>query len=297
MFQLISQHKSRGRPIPESNVLQWFTQITLALKYVHDRHILHRDIKSQNVLLTGKEGRHCAKIADFGISKVLEGPNSLARTVVGTPYYLSPEMCQKQPYSYASDVWALGCVLYEMCALHVPFEANDMRQLVDRIVRTNAPRIPSSYSREFVDLCAEMLCRDQGRRPTAAALVQHPFLQKEIKRLLNGSPEGNGGHQNHQHDDRRKPLADQNNRGPSPSHARGDKHSRCASPANGAQHRHPSPQRDCTPRHRGNDENRHAQENRHQRPHSRGPSPHHRDFPHGVKPGRAPSPVPLAPRR
>jgi len=89
---------------------------------MHDKNILHRDIKTQNIFLAKKESRtdstpSCVKIADFGISKVLDSQNSLARTQVGTPYYLSPEICQKQPYATASDVWALGCVVFELCAL------------------------------------------------------------------------------------------------------------------------------------------------------------------------------------
>jgi len=320
LFQLIQGHKNRGRPIPETNVLQWFTQMALGLKYVHDKHILHRDIKTQNVLLTGKDGRHTAKIADFGISRFLEGPNALARTVVGTPYYLSPEMVNKQPYSWPCDIWALGCVLYEMCALRVPFDANDMRQLVDRITRTNAPRIPNSYSKDLADLCAEMLSRDASRRPTAAALVQHPFLQKEIKRLL-GDKDGSGGVKGGE-DDKRRPLGDvgnQHQRGPSPGPGNppSKPSSRCPSPAQ-PQHRHPSPSRGASPRQHGENhhghhhrapssENHHghhqrapSSENRHgghreNIPSARAPSPrqHHKDHPPTpqVRPSRAPSPA------
>merc|ERR1719420_2933551 len=138
--------KSRA-PIPESLVIRWFTQLCLALKYMHelankedDRHppVLHRDIKAQNIFLSKKDGDRvgCVKIADFGISKILSTEKSLARTQVGTPYYLSPEICQKLPYGEPSDVWALGCVLYELCALRVPFEAQDLPRLFDKILRS-----------------------------------------------------------------------------------------------------------------------------------------------------------------
>ena len=81
---------------------------------LHSKNILHRDLKSANIFLTKNLS---VKIGDFGISKVLE--HSSAITCIGTPLYLSPEVCNNQPYGFSSDMWALGCILYEMCTLHV----------------------------------------------------------------------------------------------------------------------------------------------------------------------------------
>ncbi len=75
------------------------------------------------------------KLADFGIAKVLGSSNDLAVTIVGTPHYLSPELCQAQPYDKKSDVWALGCVLYELCALQKPFDASNMPAIIFSIMR------------------------------------------------------------------------------------------------------------------------------------------------------------------
>ena len=90
----------------------------MALEYVHARKIIHRDIKTGNVFLTGS---NTIKVGDFGISKVLENTTQVAMTVVGTPYYMAPESCQSQPYTSKSDVWALGIIIYELCTLKQPF--------------------------------------------------------------------------------------------------------------------------------------------------------------------------------
>ena len=115
----------------EKLILNWFLQVALALSYVHEKKILHRDVKTSNIFLTSNG---TVKLGDFGISKLLENTTDAACTVVGTPYYmrfklkqfllnlfcfLSPEVCENKPYSYKSDNWALGCVLYELCTLKV----------------------------------------------------------------------------------------------------------------------------------------------------------------------------------
>jgi NIMA (never in mitosis gene a)-related kinase len=95
----------------------------LALKHCHDRKILHRDLKSQNIFLTNKG---MIKLGDFGIARVLSNTKSRAKTIVGTPYYLSPEIIESQPYNFKSDIWSLGVLLYEMCALAPPFNATSL---------------------------------------------------------------------------------------------------------------------------------------------------------------------------
>jgi len=110
----IKEKKKKGETFTEEEILNWFIQICIALEYIHGRKILHRDIKSQNIFLTTN---NTVKLGDFGISKLLESTNECAMTVVGTPYYMSPEVCENKPYTFKSDVWALGCVLYELCTL------------------------------------------------------------------------------------------------------------------------------------------------------------------------------------
>eukprot|EP00929_Paragymnodinium_shiwhaense_P064409 TRINITY_DN3224_c0_g3_i1.p1 TRINITY_DN3224_c0_g3~~TRINITY_DN3224_c0_g3_i1.p1 ORF type:complete len:359 (-),score=53.97 TRINITY_DN3224_c0_g3_i1:98-1174(-) len=249
LWQYICQSKKRGALLPESQVVRWFTQLSLALKYMHEKSVLHRDIKSQNVFINKHEAGSlgCVKIADFGISKVLgEGPQAFARTMVGTPYYLSPEMCQAYPYAQPSDVWALGCVLFELCALQVPFEAKEVVQLVEKIVNQNPPKMPSAYSRDVANLYLDMLHRDASRRPTAAAILQRPFIQAEIKQMLrdNGKDKDreNAGEEVRQREHSRppgvpprQPLGEHNGHPPVSARNRGPSKapSRAPSPAKG----------------------------------------------------------------
>jgi NIMA (never in mitosis gene a)-related kinase len=186
LSKCITSHRFHRSKIPEAQVLRWFTQMSLAMKHMHDdKHILHRDIKPQNIFLVKKEGgpMGSVKLADFGISKILPSVNAKARTMAGTPYYLSPEMCKKEAYACPSDMWALGCVLFELCSLQVPFDAQDMNQLLDRIRRAPIPKV-SSYSLQVAELVAALLERSPDRRLSASGVLQRPRIQQEIQAML-----------------------------------------------------------------------------------------------------------------
>ncbi|MGH0175235.1 UNVERIFIED_CONTAM: hypothetical protein FKN15_069887 [Acipenser sinensis] len=108
----------KGSLFPEDMILNWFTQICLGTKYIHEQRVLHRDLKSKNIFLTDKG---TIKLGDFGSACILNSPEAYACTYVGTPYYVSPEIWDSKPYNNKSDVWSLGCVLYELCTLKHPF--------------------------------------------------------------------------------------------------------------------------------------------------------------------------------
>jgi len=135
----------------------------MGLKHMHDRKILHRDLKSANVFLT-KTG--LVKLGDFGISRVLSNTLELASTAVGTPYYLSPEICENKKYNHKSDVWSIGVILYELVALRVPFQGNSFAQLVVAIARGAYPPPPKHYSPALSDLIAMMLRHKPSERPS-----------------------------------------------------------------------------------------------------------------------------------
>eukprot|EP00927_Polykrikos_kofoidii_P038724 TRINITY_DN33146_c0_g1_i1.p1 TRINITY_DN33146_c0_g1~~TRINITY_DN33146_c0_g1_i1.p1 ORF type:complete len:362 (-),score=56.99 TRINITY_DN33146_c0_g1_i1:220-1305(-) len=181
LFNRIAMTRKAGQAFPEPQILRWFTQASLALKHIHEKHVLHRDLKSQNLFITAG-GR--LRIGDFGIAKVLDNTGAFAKTRIGTPYYLSPEICQERPYSWSSDIWALGCILYEMGALRVPFDAPNIRALVTKITRGPTPALPSRFSLELQRLCGEMLQREEKRRPSSSEVLKYPIVQIEIRGML-----------------------------------------------------------------------------------------------------------------
>ncbi|XP_022062151.2 serine/threonine-protein kinase Nek5 isoform X1 [Acanthochromis polyacanthus] len=172
----------RGNPFTEQQIVDWFVQICLGLKHIHDRKVLHRDIKAQNIFLTN--GGMKAKLGDFGIARMLNNTMELARTCVGTPYYLSPEICESRPYNNKTDIWSLGCVLYELCTLRHPFEGSSLRQLVGKICRGRYNPVPSRYSYDLRLLVTQLFKVNPRDRPSVTSVLRRPFMEKHISKHL-----------------------------------------------------------------------------------------------------------------
>eukprot|EP00045_Choanoeca_perplexa_P002396 m.24310 g.24310 ORF g.24310 m.24310 type:complete len:506 (-) comp11493_c0_seq1:93-1610(-) len=189
----IARRKYRHQHFDESIIKMWFCQITDAVAYLHAKGILHRDIKSGNVFL----GDHdIALLGDFGIARVLDR-NAVApserttRTPVGTPMNMSPEICRGERYGQKADIWALGCVLYEMVSLRPAFMAYDMESLVRKIKRGHHDKyIPRHYTLEVAKTIDSMLQVDAARRPTACSLLDLAYLSStraEMQGLKGGA--------------------------------------------------------------------------------------------------------------
>ncbi|KAF0694272.1 Aste57867_14842 [Aphanomyces stellatus] len=161
-------------------VMDWFVQMVLAIKYLHQRHILHRDLKTSNIFLTSKD---IVKLGDFGIARTLDSTMDHAKTVVGTPYYMSPEVCESKPYSYASDIWALGCVLYEICALKHAFDAPNILMLIVKIIQHEFVPIPACYPPSMTTLLQALLNKDPDKRPSIDAILRMPVVQVHVDGL------------------------------------------------------------------------------------------------------------------
>jgi serine/threonine protein kinase len=174
-------HNATSGLLSEAQVVSLFVQTTMAVRYMHDQRLLHRDIKSSNIFLTKN---HIVKLGDFGISTVLQSTVAMASTMCGTPCYFSPELCQGRPYNSKSDMWALGVLLYELCAGHVPFESTTMKTLMRDIVHKQPPRIPALYSDALWELIMQLLQKDPRRRPDAGQVLMSPALMKYVPELI-----------------------------------------------------------------------------------------------------------------
>nr|XP_036233280.1 serine/threonine-protein kinase Nek8 isoform X1 [Bactrocera oleae] len=142
---------------PERYIVAVFEQISSAINYMHSENILHRDLKTANVFLNK---RGIVKIGDFGISKIMN-TKVLAQTVLGTPYYFSPEMCEGKEYDHKSDIWALGCILGEMCCLKKSFAASNLSQLVSKIMAVDASLRPNAS--EILEYWIPLIFRNLGK--------------------------------------------------------------------------------------------------------------------------------------
>ncbi|XP_050413695.1 serine/threonine-protein kinase Nek4 isoform X2 [Patella vulgata] len=173
--------EQKGVPLEERQVVEWFIQISMALQYLHERNILHRDLKTQNIFLTKSK---IIKIGDLGIARVLESANDMASTLIGTPYYMSPELFANKHYNHKSDVWALGCCVYEMATLKHAFNAKDMNALVYKILKGKMPLMPKKYSVELVNLIRQMLHQDPAKRPSVNKILRDSYIKKNIAVFL-----------------------------------------------------------------------------------------------------------------
>jgi NIMA (never in mitosis gene a)-related kinase len=180
LHQLIRQQRHAGKYLQEGQILDWFTQACLGLKHVHDHKILHRDLKTQNIFLTSNNE---VRLGDFGISRVLKNTMDQAHTLVGTPYYLSPEMVNGQPYDHRSDIWSMGVVLYEMLTLQHPFNADSLQMLALKIIQGNYPPIPKQYSESVNDLLAKMLKQDAKQRLDIDGVLSHACVADRVEKF------------------------------------------------------------------------------------------------------------------
>jgi NIMA (never in mitosis gene a)-related kinase len=162
--------------IPENEIWSCLIQIIAGLKALHDKKIMHRDLKSANVFLT-KKGE--VKLGDLNVSKVVK--MGFLSTQTGTPYYASPEVWSEKPYDYKSDIWSVGCIVYEMCALKPPFRAQCLENLFKAVTKGVYDNIPNVYSKELQNVIKSLLYIEPKKRPSCETLLNLPFIKKKIE--------------------------------------------------------------------------------------------------------------------
>ncbi|XP_041851728.1 serine/threonine-protein kinase Nek3 isoform X2 [Melanotaenia boesemani] len=175
LLQRIQQQKTIQFCV--ENILKWFAQMCAGANYIHDKRVLHRDLKSKNIFLTD-DGT--IKLGDFGSACILNSSKANAHAYVGTPYYVAPEIWDNKPYNNKSDVWSLGCVLYELCTLRHPFQASSWKNLILKVCRGAYPPLPQHLPYELHYLVKQMFKTNPKDRPSVHTIL----TSHRVSRLL-----------------------------------------------------------------------------------------------------------------
>ncbi|NXL21490.1 NEK11 kinase, partial [Setophaga kirtlandii] len=175
----IQEYRDSGKMFTQSQVIDWFIQLLLGVNYMHERRILHRDLKTKNIFLKD----NLLKIGDFGVSCLLMGSCDLATTFTGTPYYMSPEVLKHQGYNTKSDIWSLGCILYEMCCMNHAFTGQNFLSVVLKIVEGETPSLPDRYPSKLNAVLSSMLSKNPSLRPAAAEILKSPYIGEQLQKM------------------------------------------------------------------------------------------------------------------
>ncbi|XP_078596952.1 uncharacterized protein LOC144873453 isoform X4 [Branchiostoma floridae x Branchiostoma japonicum] len=178
-----------GRPLEEPVLVEWFVQIAMAIQYLHNHNIIHRNLTTRNIFLTLRY--RLLKVGDIGLPAVVDGTRSMAekQKAMGLPCYMSPESLAGRRHTNEADVWALGCCLYEMASLKhaFPFYDKDINNLALKIVKGKMGPLYNSYSRDLVDLIKDMLQIEPDQRPTVRTILRTKFIKKHVSKFLEES--------------------------------------------------------------------------------------------------------------
>ena len=177
----IQKMKKENGFFNESLIWSYSIQMIEGLKALHDKKIMHRDLKSANIFLV--KNKHQCKIGDMNVSKVIKEKVLLTQT--GTPYYASPEVWKDSPYSYKSDLWSIGCVIYELCALKPPFGGKDLDELFVNVCKGKPQRINYIYSDDLWKMILLLLQVDVNKRVNCDEFLNHPLILKKMKEMKN----------------------------------------------------------------------------------------------------------------
>ena len=182
LYKKIIEYKKKKIYFEEIEIWKIFIQLVKGLKALHDLQILHRDLKSANVFLF-KDGH--AKLGDLNVSKIAK--RGLGYTQTGTPYYASPEIWKDLPYDNKSDIWSLGCVLYEMITLNPPFKAKNMDDLYKKVLSGEVAALPNKFSNDLYEIVLLLMKVNSNKRPTCNDILNNEFVKKRIEFFKNSN--------------------------------------------------------------------------------------------------------------
>ncbi len=177
----ICKMRKEGGMFKEELIWSYSIQMIEGLKALHDKKIMHRDLKSANIFLV--KDKHQCKIGDMNVSKVIKEKELLTQT--GTPYYASPEVWRDEPYSYKSDLWSIGCVIYELCALRPPFKGKDLDELFLNVCKGKVDRISHIYSDDLWKMILMLLQVDVKNRCDCDKFLNSRLISRKIQEMKN----------------------------------------------------------------------------------------------------------------
>jgi len=173
----VERYRKRRQYIDENVIWAYLVQCMSALYHLHKAGVMHRDIKPANCFL-GQDGS--VKVGDMNVSKRIKG-NGMMQTQIGTPYYMSPEIWANRPYDTSSDIWATGCLIYELMALRPPFLGDSFPELRRNVRSGRYPALPRNFSSSLKQFVARMLSLNPRDRPSAEDLLNDPEVRRHVK--------------------------------------------------------------------------------------------------------------------
>ena len=177
ILQIIKNKRKRNTKFTEDEIMHYFIQICVGIKYLHDNNIIHRDIKSANIFI---DKNNNIKLGDFGIIKILQSYMMYAQTQIGTPLYMSPEIFKRERYDTKTDIWSLGCILYELMTLKPAFNADNLNVLKYKIFNCRFDKVTENYTHQLKNILHVLLNVNPRLRPTIDNIFNIPYVKKYI---------------------------------------------------------------------------------------------------------------------
>eukprot|EP00667_Euglena_gracilis_P002564 EG_transcript_2567 len=182
----LGQYKAQGMRVEEGELLDWLIQMCCAVGYIHEKQIVHRNLKPRSFAVAANG---ILKLQNFDLSCVMAGEPMVADVLVGTPFYLSPEIIEHHQYSDQSDMWALGITVFYLAAHRLPFHSDSVQDLLMHILMGKYSPIPPTYSAGLRDLLDDLLRRELTCRPTASQALRYPVVQDRLQSWKEGDPD------------------------------------------------------------------------------------------------------------